>query len=852
MSKLDLDLGGVQNKDSVQEKKEISKSSSEKTRKSKKKKNVFLKNIQKKIRKLKNNDKKTEQKKRPKLEKIEENKTKQVDQRKSLKEDLGLEKMQTGIFFAEPLKPQTLERTAKKSNHKRFIWTFVCFILLFTVVMFKVATLELTHTFKGENLNDYALEQTTKTKTEEATRGIIYDANGEPLSINVKKYKLVAVLNKNHKKSTSNGFEEDYIKDPNKAAKKIIEILGYQDNVEAKKVITEQLQEDPSKTYQVEFGKYGQNLSLEQKEKLEEADLGGLAFEATTERYYPYGEFGSYLIGYTYTDEDGNLVGGPEIGIEYQEDNYLQATNGEYTIQEDKKGIPNSNTKKEVKKKRNGTDVQLTLDSSVQSFVYDSMKESLKGQDFDRATTVVMDKDGAILAGESFPTFDPNTREAEDYNDPYFTTCFEPGSTIKTFLVASAIEDGSWNPEKVTQSGIRRDERWGKNDSGANYIADWLYNQSKEDWGRIGLAQSFYISSNTGMTYVLDDLGYDTWQDYMENKYLFGEPITSQGNIFKTSSCDYSPNYDFETATTAFGQGMTANVAQMLRGYSLFLNDGDMINPYLIKSMKDSETGEEIYNGKTTVPKNWKVGEDNVELDKKTGQVHKKVLSSETVKQTNKLMEGVMYYDDGNVRGTGYAYGQATKNKIAGKTGTSQVVVDGSYNNDNGIYSAMILVPAADPQFIIYTTVNNPSTSYPNTYMQKYLSTIADNTLDYLKKENTNIDNVAEDTNYTVPDFIGKNDAEVKEISSKTRVENLKIGSGKVTRQYPQGGAVISTDSEVILTGENIGLGDLKKLSKDDLLNFCSMSEKSCQIDGFGDKVVDVTLADDKYKIKLK
>lgn len=769
--------------------------------------------------------------------------------KQSKKKQSKKKKKKDGIFDTK------LNYKKKKKLNLRFLILFFLFIIFFTIIIARVAHLEITHTVGTEDLQEYGKIQVTKPEVIPSHRGTIYDKNGEPLAVNMSQYHVRAVLDPENQKYDEENqiYKNYYVKDADYATQKTIQILGYQNNEEAKKLISEQYHKDPNKVKQVEFGQYGAQISIDQKEQLEKAQIGGLYFDEIPNRYYPYGEFASYILGYSSqskgADEDSQELTG-QMGIEKYLDPYLTGKDGFETSEVDSLGVSSTNTKEIFSTKTDGSDVYLTIDSTIQTLVHDSMQKALKGKDYDRASTVVMDaKTGEILGAESFPTFNPNTKDVKDYQDPFYETCFEPGSTIKTFIVAAAMEEDVWNNENEIISGKRTDEKWGPE----NYIADWLYNEDGTSWGTITWEEGYYFSSNVAMTYVLDAVGYDKWIDYATNKFEFGVPIEG---IVDSSACDFSPEYDFETATTSFGQGMTANIMQILRAYTVFSNDGKMINPHIIKSVNDPATGDEIYNGISSEhPQSWIEGKDGVTVSATNGQYKKQVVSSKTAKDILKLMEGVMYYNEGgNYAGTGRSYGEEIKHRVAGKTGTSQIAINGSYDNNSGLYSAVIMAPADDPEIIMYTSLLNPSEQYPNQYIKLYMAPIIDDTLDYIDYENTQVtykENSKEEL-VTVPRFVGLSETEISKIAAG-KITYLQKGSGKIVAQYPQPGSKIDSQNKVLLAGENFKIEDLVGIESTDALNFCIITNNDCQLKGTGTKVSKIDVdKNNKYILTVK
>lgn len=762
------------------------------------------------------------------------------------------------------LKVNTLTSKEKKEMSRNFKIILIIFLFLFVLVILRVAYLEAFHTVHyisadegigSVNLEDYAHQQYSQENVDEAQRGVIYDSNGDPLAVNIETYKIIAHLDPKHKKYDSKKLEyvPDYIKDPDKTAEELIKDLGYEDDVNAQNMIESQLNKDPNKYSQVEFGVYGEDVTVEQKEKIEKDHIPGIEFQETTQRYYPYGDFASYVIGYANTDDKGNITG--ESGIEGALDDYLEGQDGKSITEVDNNGVATNNSII-TSEKIDGADVHLTLNSMIESFVHDSMEKHLNGQEYERASTVVMDaNDGSVLAAESFPSFDPNKKDLETYQNPFTDACAEPGSVMKTFLVATAIKENVWDPNNKVDSGIRYNKDWGDNPKTGkpNSVADWLYNDDNRDWGTITWQQGYYFSSNVTMTYILDAVGYSNWIDSAKDEYEFGTPVSDQ--LMTTSSCDFSPEYNLETATTTFGQGMTANIMQILRGYSTFANDGKMLNPYIVKSINDPETGEKIYSGKTDHPQNWKAGKKGVEVDSKTGEYSKEILTPSQNQEVLDLMRGAVTYNKGgDFYGTGVGYQKNVNYKIGGKTGTSQISVDGSYDNDDSLYSVVIIAPIDDPQIVYYTSVLNPATTYPQEYMEKYTASTINNTLDYLLQEEISTSTKEEKASQiTVPDVKGKSESEAATNLAEEGLNYKYIGSGNVSNQYPEEGSSYIENGEVILLGSNYKKEDFIGLDYYEASTYANMLSLDIDIKGNNDgNIVSIKSNRNKYILKME
>lgn len=777
------------------------------------------------------------------LDNVYEKKNKTNQNKKNTIKKKPIKKKVTNTKFKKR-KIKNVKKISKTSFKILIGGTAVFLLIIGRVIFFQIGH----QTLNGVNLNEFAAEQYKREETLEAQRGTIYDSKGKPLAQNIKIYEITVHLSGNEVYDPQNAtYIDDNIENPKEDANKIIEILGYENDQKAKELITSQINLDPKKYSQVKLGIYGNEITQEQKEELEKSNIKGLTFDEKTKRFYPYDTFASYILGYVKEEEvnsgatygndttETNMVG--ELGIEKTLDSYLRGEDGTVVSSKDNKGVPQKTT--QTKEKTDGANVYLTLDSIIQMFISEYMQKGLSGYNYDRATTVVMDAhSGEVLGAESYPNFDPNKKNVTEYTDP-FNTCIEPGSTIKTFLVSTAIEEGKWKDDNTVVSGKRSNPRWGE----GNTIADWLYNETKETWGTITWKEGFYFSSNVTMTYILDAVGYDTWKDYAKNKFEFGKEVDTE--LKQIDTCDFSPKYDFETATTTFGQGMTANPLELLRYYSIYANEGKMITPHFVKSINDSENGEEIYNGMADHPQSWSEEDADITVDKKTGQYKRQVISPKTADKTLDLLHGAMNYNaGGNFYATGSGYGEATKYDIAGKTGTSQIAIDGSYDNNSGLYSAMILAPADDPQIIMYTSILNPQDSYPNPHMTVYIEGIIDNTLNYLTSSNVN-KTYSYETKYEITeDYIGKTDKELKKINQKYK----KIGSGKVIAQYPQKETQMSKNGIVYLVGEDYKTSDFIGKNIDEGLEYCTALNFVCEVKGSGNKIKKVTSADVEKK----
>ena len=701
------------------------------------------------------------------------------------------------------------------------IATFLVGLLLFSLL--RVTILQAFHRYHGIDLVEESNNMYQNERTLISKRGIITDAQGNELAINVNTYDLRASLNENNKTITG---EPDYVQDKERTVNELLNILGLSDNQQARDLFTSQLN---SGADEVMFGSYGKNLNLDQKNAIDELNLPGIGFYEIPSRYYPYGDFASYAVGYAKYDENNNLIG--EMGIEQQMDGYLRGENGKVVNMLDANGIPIAGvSEKVITPKVDGNNIELTIDANIQAIVQEEMTNALADKQFDLAYTLITDvKTGEILAMHSLPTFDPNVRNVENYTNPFTSYCFEPGSTIKTFLVAEAMERGVWDANKTVKTGNTTRPSWG-----GVYIGDWVWNKHKASWGMLEWNKGFYVSSNTVMLAILDEVGYDTWVDALSNKWEFGKAVDS--SLFSTDACTLNPQADLDIATTAFGQGMTSNAMQMARAYSAIGNNGVMTTPHIVKEITTADTGEVIYT-------------DTQDSTLQT----KQVVSEQTANQVLKEMESVVTYKENmSYRiGTGYlADGGAIP--LAIKTGTAEVAGDNGYSKSAGeISSYATIAPANDPQIFMYTVLVNPTSTYLD-FLGKMVKNIANKSVNYLTQKSNGI-TINDDTNRIYfPDYTGREISEVVAELQQQGINVSALGDGKVIKQYPGVNQVISKNQQVILRGENlqIDFNVLKGMTNGQAQGVCNVMDWDCHFNGPG-SIVDIVPTSD-YSVNLE
>ena len=244
-----------------------------------------------------------------------------------------------------------MKRKKKRNNIHYSVIIVVGALLLFVVIIFRVSELALSKEIDGINLQELASKRTTRTETIQAKRGNIYSSDGDILAENVSSYKLIAYLDP---KRTTKENDPQHVVDKETTAKALAPILG----MEEEKILKYLSKEN---VYQTEFGTKGKGLTELVKNQIEALELPGLDFIETYKRYYPKGQFASYVLGYAKsTSEDESTITG-EMGIEKQFDSVLKGTDGYIKYQKDLRGYQIAGTPVVTEPATQGKDIYLHI-----------------------------------------------------------------------------------------------------------------------------------------------------------------------------------------------------------------------------------------------------------------------------------------------------------------------------------------------------------------------------------------------------------------------------------------------------------------------------------------------------------
>lgn len=654
-------------------------------------------------------------------------------------------------------------------------------LLLFCVMIWRVVELGTSKKIDGINLKKLASKRTTKTDTISANRGAIYSSDGDLLAQNVASYKLIAYLDS---KRTTNEKRPQHVVDKEDTAEKLAPILEMD-----KDEVLKYLNKD--NVYQTEFGSKGKGLNELTKTKIENLNLPGLDFIESYKRYYPKGDFASYIIGYAKSENGQEDTIKGEMGIEKQYDSILKGEDGFVTYQKDLKGYKIANTPVIRKDAVQGKDIYLTIDSNIQFFIDQAINNSKKIYDWEWITITIMDaKTGAILGTASDPSFDPNVRNVTNYLDIFSQTAYEPGSTMKTFTYMAAMENGVYDGSESYKSGIFVT-------SDGTEIGDW----NRNGWGYISYDKGYALSSNVGVINIINRHMNSLMLRQYFKRLGFGKktgielPGESRGKL------DFK--YETEIYNAGFGQGITTTPVQNVKALTPLTNDGILLQPYLISKIVDSETGK-------------------VTLENKRTEIER-VASTSTVQKMIQLMDDTV----NGIGNTGSGY-RIDGGELIGKTGTAQIAKEsgGGYiaGEENVISSFSGLYPKSNPQVLIYASVKKPTNGY-----QKSISEPVKEIVQNISKYYGNSDSAGTQLDiktYTLPNFINKKLDSVKTTLDTNGMHYVILGSGnKVIKQSPSKNNIITTNDTLYLITDDknikvpnvIGLSS--KVAKDLLQN---------------------------------
>ena len=670
-------------------------------------------------------------------------------------------------------------------------------IFLFFLFLINFAMIIGTDKKFGVTLSDQAKKVHEQTVIVPAKRGTIYDRNGAVIAEDATTYNVYAIIDKKYKSATGKILyvEESQFK---KVAEIFKQYLGMDEDY-----VIQQLSQ--KKLKQVSFGSNGNGITYSNmtaiREAMEAAKIEGVAFTTSPNRSYKNGVFASQFIGQASLQEDkeGNKTLKGQSGMEKSLDRILAGQNGVITYDKDRNGniVPGSD--KVSVKTEDGKDVYTTISAELQTYLetrMDVFQEKVKGKYV--SATLVSAKTGEILATTQRPTYNADTKQGLDlknlktWNTILYQDQYEPGSTMKVMLLASAIDHGTFpaynevyysNELQVKDATIR----------------DWDVNMGLSEGRYMNIAQAFAFSSNIGMTKLEQKMGNNVWMNYLK-LFKFGLP-TRFGMGDEGFGGLPGDNYVTQ-AMSSFGQGISVTQTQMLRAFSAIANDGEMLEPKFISA---------IYDGKHETAR------------KSQREIVGNPVPASVAQQTRNYMItvgtdpqfGTLYSSEGPII-------QVAGQNVAVKSGTAQIATANGYldGENNNINSIVVMTPAEDPDFIMYVTVQQPEVSFSPKSWQELVNPVLEDAVALkdelnLVTETKALDGVTKEATYKMPsaESLSK-ELKLKQTISpggfadelrRNLIQPVVLGTGKnIKKMSVSAGTKLKANEQVLLLTDDL------------------------------------------------
>ena len=387
--------------------------------------------------------------------------------------------------------------------------------------------------------------------------------------------------------------------------------------------------------------------------------INGVELEEDTRRYYPKSASLAPLLGRINHDKQG------ASGIEREFEHILAGQNGILQLNFDQESQGSYFNPVMTKKVKHGENIELTIDSNIQYHAYAAIKKSVTYHNADSGSAIILAPNGEILAMVNYPADDPNeksTYNAENYRNRVLSDKVEPGSTMKPFTMLLALDQGKIRATEDELIDVTK--RIG------HIKPDGKYKQ-------MTIKKILQKSHNLGTINVSERLNkedmYNTWK-----KLGFGRPLGLIPSIENSGSLRHFDSWGLaDKRTLSFGHGpMETNLAQLARAYLVFANEGSIPPLKLLKNA--------------------------ILFDEKT-----QVFSKEATHRIAELLDAVVTW-----KGSGYR-ARIKGYDVAGKTGTAEMVINGSYNKKGAKRTFFTgFVPVEKPKYIMAVRLDHPKRCY--------------------------------------------------------------------------------------------------------------------------------------------
>lgn len=390
-------------------------------------------------------------------------------------------------------------------------------------------------------------------------------------------------------------------------------------------------------------------------EQVAALNIAGVYLQREYRRYYPAGEVAAHVLGFTNIDDVG------QEGLELAYNDWLRGESGRKMVIKDRLGRTIKHVES-IQAAQPGKDLTLSIDRRLQYLTYRELKRAVLQYKAKSGSAIILDtQTGEVLAMVNQPSYNPNNRsKLNSYRlrNRAVTDVFEPGSTIKPFTIAAALESGRFKPSSIVNTS-----------PGYFRIGKYVV-QDVKNYGRINLSTIMAKSSNVGASKLALAISAKNLTD-VHTRIGFGF-VTGSGFPGEVGGIMNMPTEKqlVERATLSYGYGLSVTPLQLVHAYAAIANDGVMPHVSFIKvAQAESKT---------------------------------RVLSAKYAKQIREMLEVVV-----SKKGTGYR-AAVSGYRIAGKTGTVKKASAGGYSDDRYVAVFAGMAPASKPRLAMVVTINEP------------------------------------------------------------------------------------------------------------------------------------------------
>ncbi|MEK2646611.1 penicillin-binding transpeptidase domain-containing protein [Bdellovibrio sp. BCCA] len=530
----------------------------------------------------------------------------------------------------------------------RIVVIFVGILALWSMLILRAGYLQF---LPNDRLNSLQNRQFQTKVTLQARRGAIVDSNGRDLAMSTTAYSLYA--------------DPKILENKKLAAKKLSKVL----NQSYESVYTKI--KDGSRR----FVWIQRMLEQDKADEIKSWDMRGLSFVEEWRRVYPNETLLAQTLGFL--GSEGQGLEGLELGY----NQILAGNQKKVSVKRDARGRPLINDGLMFIENPEGNELRLTVDSELQYRLESELANAVSTFEADHAVGVILDaKTSAVLALASAPTFDVNKAgkaQAEYRRNKIVTDAFEPGSTMKTFVIASALRDSLVQPNTKFYC-----------EKGSFKVGDRIIREAetKEKFEDLTVSEILAVSSNVGTTKIAFKMGADRLRQGLLD-FGFGQRLGADLPGEARGMVQALPWRQHLLSNISFGHGISVTPLQMANAFAAIANGGVLNTPYIVQSVRDAETGI---------------------LTETPVKPIRRVLTPEQAAQMRAMLVGVTTKGGtgGNARVDGFMVG--------GKTGTAQKVNPNGRGYLKGAYVSSFggFIPANDPKFVIYIAVDSPRKAY--------------------------------------------------------------------------------------------------------------------------------------------